>query len=256
MRLSSTLLLVLGTLTMHRATATTERTTPTTTATTTTSMEVRVPTQEQHAGQQSHPHSATSAAAMFNDTAFLRDMKRNVHRAPSFDKKQEEAQKRRARLQGRRNKSRQTLLARLSETADQQAANEDATTTSTTASDSGSGSESNNQKKKGSTVHRLTQEEMQSVQRKTSWFGNSGAYAYNAALTYVADPTQDYDKWAQAYRMLGAFIDCDHDKSEGSQDGGGNGGGGNGACSRWMMWAAVRSFNLYGFCFCICHTLH
>ena len=47
--------------------------------------------------------------------------------------------------------------------------------------------------------------------------------------------------------MLGGFIDCDHD-----QDGGGsgdhNGGGENGgACSRWMMWAAVS--NHFGFSF-------
>ena len=36
--------------------------------------------------------------------------------------------------------------------------------------------------------------------------------------------------------MLGGFIDCDNHKDGGSGD---QNGGGDGACSRWMMWAAV-----------------
>jgi hypothetical protein len=46
--------------------------------------------------------------------------------------------------------------------------------------------------------------------------------------------------------MLGGIIDCDHQKDEGSGDNhNGNGNGNNsGACSRWMLWAAVSYFGL------------
>ena len=54
------------------------------------------------------------------------------------------------------------------------------------------------------------------------------------------------DKWQQAYRFLGGVIDCSNSWGGGSQDSGG-GGGGDGACSRWMMWAAV-SLCLFVFC--------
>ena len=146
----------------------------------------------------------------------MSDWKKNIGRGPSKEEREEEARRRRRRTQERRARARQTL-ASLSNRADKPPQTE---------------------KEAKSPVHRLTREEMHSVQRKTSWFGGDGV-SYNAALNYVADPTADYDKWAQAYRMLGAFIDCDHDKSEGSGDGGGEGGGEGGVCSRWMMWAAV-----------------
>jgi hypothetical protein len=55
----------------------------------------------------------------------------------------------------------------------------------------------------------------------------------------MADPSQNYDKWAQAYRMLGGYIDCDHPKS--SNKDGGSRDSNNMACSRWMIWAAVRA---------------
>ena len=76
-------------------------------------------------------------------------------------------------------------------------------------------------------------------ERGLSWFGgNTDTSAYSAGV--MADPAEEYDMWAQAYRMLGGFIDCDHNK-----DGGGGSHNSNenkqaeGACSRWMMWAAV-----------------
>lgn len=82
--------------------------------------------------------------------------------------------------------------------------------------------------------------------RRTNWkdyinVGSAGSESYET-VTGAADPSIEYDKWAQAYRMLGGYIDCDHSKSEGSHDSGdGNNGGDNGgACSRWMLWAAVR----------------
>jgi hypothetical protein len=55
------------------------------------------------------------------------------------------------------------------------------------------------------------------------------------SANYLADPSQDYDKWAQAYRMLGGYIDCDHDKEASHSNDKNNGQ----ACSRWMLWAAV-----------------
>jgi uncharacterized membrane protein YgcG len=55
---------------------------------------------------------------------------------------------------------------------------------------------------------------------------------------YLADPGVEYDSWAQGYRMLGGFIDCDNDKDGNSGDN-----GNNNACSRWMMWAAYINPN-------------
>jgi len=63
-------------------------------------------------------------------------------------------------------------------------------------------------------------------------------------ITY-ADPGDDYDMWQQAYRMLGGFIDCDHQTSEGSGDGSGD--GDDAACSRWMMWASYVDPNYQGY---------
>jgi hypothetical protein len=62
-----------------------------------------------------------------------------------------------------------------------------------------------------------------------------------------ADSGSDWDAWQQAYRMLGGFIDCDHQKdNEGSQDDGD--GEDQAGCSRWMMWAAVRTLYLDRLC--------
>lgn len=58
---------------------------------------------------------------------------------------------------------------------------------------------------------------------------------------YMAAVDEYYDPWAQGYRMLGGFIDCDHDA-----DGGGSGDNGGNACSRWMMWAAYVNPNYGG----------
>lgn len=63
---------------------------------------------------------------------------------------------------------------------------------------------------------------------------------YNTKNTYnpydlndLADPGKEYDGWAQAFRMLGAFIQCDN-LGEGYY-----GGQNNYGCSRYIMWAAV-----------------
>uniref|UniRef100_A0A7S1FV75 Uncharacterized protein n=1 Tax=Corethron hystrix TaxID=216773 RepID=A0A7S1FV75_9STRA len=65
-----------------------------------------------------------------------------------------------------------------------------------------------------------------------------------------ADISAVYDPWAQGYRMLGGFIDCDHSKDEsgsGSRDSGEQDDTDDyddyydkptKPCGRWMMWAA------------------
>ena len=84
--------------------------------------------------------------------------------------------------------------------------------------------------------------------RGLSWFGGDGAGSDAYSSGVLADPSQEYDKWAQAYRMLGGFIDCDHDKdgdddhNSGDNNNNNNndyGGDDASACSRWMLWAAV-----------------
>jgi hypothetical protein len=89
-------------------------------------------------------------------------------------------------------------------------------------------------------IERVSEEEWKEIDAKQkrrglNWFGDSTSSTGNAYSKLVlVDPSAYYDKWAQAYRMLGGFIDCDHTKSENSHDNG-DGGNANGACSRWMM---------------------
>lgn len=78
--------------------------------------------------------------------------------------------------------------------------------------------------------------------RKLWGNGNSGYDPYDSTNSGLAPETQYYDKWQQAYRFLGGFIDCDHSWDAGSHDRNENHEGNNNqgqACSRWMMWAAV-----------------
>jgi hypothetical protein len=87
----------------------------------------------------------------------------------------------------------------------------------------------------------MTKEEVEKLDdqpfmRRAAWgSGSSGTYA-----EFLEDPSQEYDKWQQAYRMLGGYIDCDHSQGEGSGSGDNNNGDDT-ACSRWMIWAAVRA---------------
>jgi hypothetical protein len=96
-------------------------------------------------------------------------------------------------------------------------------------------------------LEKMTDEQV----RKLGWFsgGSSSTDLYSSG--FLADPSQSYDKWAQAYRMLGAMIDCDNSKDEGSHDknnnkDGDNQGGSSQTCSRWMLWAAVRVLTKLG----------
>ena len=104
----------------------------------------------------------------------------------------------------------------------------------------------------GAGMTKMTEEEILKISEEDHpwvrrvWGGGSGGtYA-----DFMADPGADYDKWQQAYRMLGGYIDCDHQKSEDEhhgqeQDGDNNNDNGdNPACSRWMIWAAVRVVNV------------
>jgi hypothetical protein len=84
--------------------------------------------------------------------------------------------------------------------------------------------------------------------RSLGWWGGGSTVTAGSSVAVsedvLADPTQEYDKWAQAYRMLGGFIDCDHSKEEErhhSQDQDQNQNKDTVACSRWMMWASVRT---------------
>jgi hypothetical protein len=93
-------------------------------------------------------------------------------------------------------------------------------------------------------AQRVGEQELEALSssRKLSWFGSSSTNAEAYSSQVLADPTAEYDMWAQAYRMLGGYIDCDHSQDGDNQNSGsGDGGGGDGsACARWMIWAAVR----------------
>lgn len=94
-------------------------------------------------------------------------------------------------------------------------------------------------------LERLTEEELSNLRKKNdrdlNWFGsNVDTDPYSASI--LADPSQEYDKWAQAYRMLGGFIDCDHKKDGGGHHSNDNNKNDDKACSRWMMWAAVSIY--------------
>ncbi|KAL7580764.1 hypothetical protein ACA910_001045 [Epithemia clementina (nom. ined.)] len=84
--------------------------------------------------------------------------------------------------------------------------------------------------------------------RQLGWMSSSssgGAYSES----YLADPSQEYDKWAQAYRFLGGYIDCDYDwdnDRHNSHDNQNNNNDGVSACSRWMIYATYINPNYEG----------
>ena len=90
-------------------------------------------------------------------------------------------------------------------------------------------------------AEKMSQDE---ANRHLSWFGGGSSSSTTAYSSQVlADPAAEYDKWAQAYRMIGGYIDCDHDKDDDHHSGSGDNQNNedNNACSRWMIWAAVRT---------------
>lgn len=80
----------------------------------------------------------------------------------------------------------------------------------------------------------------QFLHRKTNWYQKFDGASYD--IDYFANPGSEIDQWAQAYRMLGGFIDCDHSKGDSNDSGDGEKDG----CSRWMMWAAYYNPNYSG----------
>jgi len=93
-------------------------------------------------------------------------------------------------------------------------------------------------------LQQLSQEEIEALgddfRRQLQTYDSEG----NSVL---AETDVDYDPWQQAYRMLGGFIDCDHQTSGGrnSHDSG-SGDGADDGCGRWMMWAAYVDPNYQG----------
>eukprot|EP00970_Alexandrium_tamarense_P017343 scaffold9123_cov186-Alexandrium_tamarense.AAC.2 len=107
--------------------------------------------------------------------------------------------------------------------------------------------------KDGDGVEGLQREEHQWIRRaglKQQAVGGEGerrlwgGHNYDPYTTSgLASEVEYYDKWQQAYRFLGGYIDCDFGGGGGSHD---NGGDEDGACARWMMWAAYIDPNYAG----------
>lgn len=81
-------------------------------------------------------------------------------------------------------------------------------------------------------------------QPHNQWLRRAFWKSSSSGTAEFADPGEEWDWWAQAYRMLGGFIDCDHHKGDGSGSGSGDGDGSG--CSRWMMWASYVNPNYGG----------
>jgi hypothetical protein len=87
-------------------------------------------------------------------------------------------------------------------------------------------------------------------QENNSWLRDLSSSSATSSPYWKADTGEYYDKFAQGYRMLGGFIDCDH-AEDGSGDHSGDNNNGNNnnngnSCSRWMMWAAYINPNYNG----------
>lgn len=102
----------------------------------------------------------------------------------------------------------------------------------------------------GKLLRRARQEMLDSTSSKgeeeRKLWGNIYSDPYDPAGDLVSEATY-YDKWQQAYRLIGAYIDCSnskeggghsHDNNNNEQD--------SGQCSRWMLWAAYIDPNYAG----------
>jgi hypothetical protein len=95
----------------------------------------------------------------------------------------------------------------------------------------------------------LTKEEMELYAttpqvNEQPWLQRALSSSGSGAAARLASPGTSYEPWQQAYRTLGAFIDCDHTKySTNDRHNYGYTNNGN-ACARWMMWASVRFFSV------------
>ena len=105
--------------------------------------------------------------------------------------------------------------------------------------------------------------------RRANWWNNFASFGDGIPSDYrpyqdgYADSGYEWDMWAQGYRMLGGFIDCDWQQGEDEPGGGGDaqrqrrnaerdlsGDNTEDACGRWMMWAAVSQV-LFVACFAL-----
>ena len=99
------------------------------------------------------------------------------------------------------------------------------------------------------TVERVSDEDFERIQDEHPSLRKLGWAQWNDKTIKYADPGEDYDMWSQAYRMLGAFIDCDHKIEQGgSHDNNNNNDGDDQSCSRWMLWASVSDADIMKFC--------
>ena len=88
------------------------------------------------------------------------------------------------------------------------------------------------------------------VYSRNLWGNGANTDPYDSTAGLV-DETKYYDKWQQAYRFLGPYIDCTHSWSKGGghsndekneqQDQNAEQG-----CSRWMIWASYIDPNYAG----------
>jgi len=79
--------------------------------------------------------------------------------------------------------------------------------------------------------------------RQMNW--NSGNDPDPYESSFLADSGVEYDWWAQGYRLVGGYIDCDTERNDGSHDSGDDDGGNTG-CPRWMIWASYYNPNYNG----------
>ena len=65
----------------------------------------------------------------------------------------------------------------------------------------------------------MTDEEVhkEAVNKDQPWLRHLGWGDSSSQSADLADVGESSDKWQQAYRMLGDFIDCDHGKSDDDQ---------------------------------------
>ena len=96
-------------------------------------------------------------------------------------------------------------------------------------------------------VHERDLERLQ-PDRSLGWMSGTSGSINSFSSKVLLDPSQEYDMWAQAYRMLGGYIDCDNSKDSDDhhshdEENGQQAQESGSACSRWMLWAAVSEHN-------------
>lgn len=103
-----------------------------------------------------------------------------------------------------------------------------------------------------SLVNDLEKQDPQLLQRpENRWLWGLGGSA-GSKQSNIADPFVYWDKWSQAFRMLGVYLECKSSQSQWMYDGGGNGKGNNKngdnyGCKRWVLWAAYVNPNYQGY---------